>query len=240
MISRYDINWDVPENINFFISTNQTGHSKGKYKHANFSKRVGDDAKYVDSNFVNLKNQLDIKDITLMNQTHSNIILRAREKGGILDCDAMYTENKNVACAVLTADCIPILITEKSGNVIGCIHAGWRGLKSRIIENFFSKINTVHLSDFRVLLGPCISQSNYEVNDEIISHFSNYSKRFEKNNSGNYYMDLRLIAYDILTELGITDVTISKCCTYNDDFYSYRKDKITGRFISLIWFKNDF
>ena len=53
-------------------------------------------------------------------------------------------------------------------------------------------------------------------------------------------MDLRLIAYDILTELGITDVTISKCCTYNDDFYSYRKDKITGRFISLIWFKNDF
>ena len=60
-----------------------------------------------------------------------------------------------------------------------------------------------------------------------------------KNNSGNYYMDIRNIAYDILTDLGISDVTISKSCTYEGKFYSYRREKITGRFISLIWFKND-
>ena len=73
--------------------------------------------------------------------------------------------------------------------------------------------------------------------DEIFSQFSNYRQRFRKNKSGNYYMDLRYISCDILNELGITNVTISKSCTYNDNFYSYRKDKTTGRFVSLIWFK---
>ena len=124
--------------------------------------------------------------------------------------------------------------------MIGCIHAGWRGLKSKIIENFFSKFTSINRSNFRVLLGPCISAESYEVKDEILSQFSNHRDRFRKNKSGNYYMDLRYIACDILNELGITNVTISKSCTYNDNFYSYRKDKTTGRFVSLIWFKNDY
>ena len=236
MITSYNINWHVPPEIGYFISTNQTGFSKGKYKHANFSKKVGDTDELVDLNIMNLKNQLGLKDITFMNQIHSNIILRVNHSDSFLDCDGMFTENRNVACAVLTADCIPLLITEKTGNMIGCIHAGWRGLQSQVIENFFEKLNTLPRRDFRVLLGPCISQAKYEVDDTIMSNFSKYSKRFKKNKSGNYYMDLRHIAYDILTELGVTNVTISKACTFNDDFYSYRKDNITGRFISLIWF----
>lgn len=218
MITRYDINWHIPENIGYFISTNQTGSSTGKYKYANFSKKVGDDENLVDSNITNLENQLNLDRITFMNQTHSNITLRANLNDSYLDCDAIFTDNTKIACAVLTADCIPILITEKTGNMIGCIHAGWKGLKSNIIENFFEKFNTINRHDFRVLLGPCISQKYYEVNDEILSSFTNYSKRFEKNNFGNYYMDLRYIAYDILTDLGITNVTISKSCTYKDNY----------------------
>ena len=237
MITGYDINWNVPGKIGYFISTNRTGQSEGKYKRANFSKQVGDKDISVESNINVLKEQLEIEEIAFMHQSHSNDVLKVNEENIYLHCDAMYTEKKSIACAVLTADCIPILITEKTGSMIGCIHAGWRGLKSQIIENFFDKFHSIKNHDFRVLLGPCISQNNYEVNNEIISYFPNYTKRFKKNNSGNYYMDLRYIAYDILTELGITDVTISKSCTYDDDFYSYRKDKITGRFISLIWFK---
>ena len=236
MITSYNVNWNVPQKIGYFISTNQTGFTKGKYKHANFSKKVGDTSELVDLNITNLKNQLELKDITFMNQTHSNIILRANRSDSFLDCDGMFTDNRNIACAVLTADCIPLLITEKTGNMIGCIHAGWRGLQSQVIENFFKKHNTLPRHDFRVLLGPCISQAKYEVDDTTFSNFSKHSKRFKKNKSGNYYMDLRHIAYDILTELGVTNVTISKACTFNDDFYSYRKDNITGRFISLIWF----
>tara|TARA_B100000035_G_scaffold315479_1_gene336798 strand:+ start:8849 stop:9571 length:723 start_codon:yes stop_codon:yes gene_type:complete len=240
MISKYNIKWHIPANIDYFISTNQTGNSKGKYKHANFSKKVGDVDKIVDKNIIDLKDQLHLKHIAFMNQTHSNTILRVAGRDSYLDCDAIFTENRNIACAVLTADCIPILITEKTGSIIGCIHAGWRGLKSQIIQKFFKHFSTIPPHDFRVLLGPCISQNNYEVNDEIITNFLNYSKRLKKNTQGNYYMDLRHIAYDILNELGITNVTMSGACTYNDNFYSYRRDKITGRFISLIWFKNDF
>ena len=237
MITEYKINWAIPENIGYFISTNKTGNSKGKYKHANFSDQVGEDSKNVESNINELKTLYGLNDITFMNQTHSNTVLKVSREYTHLDCDAMFTEDKTISCAVLTADCIPILVTESSGRMIGCIHAGWRGLQSKIIENFFSKFKSISKSNFRVLLGPCISAQNYEVSDEIFCQFSNYSDRFRKNKSGNYYMDLRYIACDILNELGITNVTISKSCTYNDNFYSYRKDKTTGRFVSLIWFK---
>ena len=139
MISRYDIDWKVPDNIGFFISTNQTGHSKGKYKSANFSFSVGDSEKNVIENIRCLKSQLKISDIVFMQQSHSNIILEANKSKIMQKCDAIFTRNHEISCAVLTADCIPILITEKTGKFIGCIHAGWRGLQSGIIEKFFSE-----------------------------------------------------------------------------------------------------
>ena len=239
MITRYEIDWKVPNNIGFFISTNQTGHSEGKYKSANFSFSVGDNEKNVIENIRCLKSQLKINDIAFMQQSHSNIILEANKSKIMQKCDAIFTRNHGISCAVLTADCIPILITEKTGKFIGCIHAGWRGLQSGIIENFFRKHAKISKSDFKVLLGPCISSQNYEVKEDIFQNFIRYKNRFVKNNSGNYYMDIRNIAYDILTDLGISDVTISRSCTYEGKFYSYRREKRTGRFISLIWFKND-
>ena len=78
----------------------------------------------------------------------------------------------------------------------------------------------------------------YEVDSDILSSFSEHTSHFKYNNSGKYNMDIKNIAYDILHKIGITDVTISSACTYKDDrLFSYRKNKITGRFISLIWFK---
>ena len=236
MISSYEINWSIPKNIGYFISTSKTGLSKGIYKSANFSTNVGEDIRLVNSNIVELKNQLNLDNISFMNQTHSNIVLEACSNNNILNCDGIYSFDKLTSCAVLTADCIPILVTEKNGTLIGCIHAGWKGLKSKVIENFFENHNTIKREDFRVLLGPCISMERYTVNDDVFMHLSKYNKRFIKKNSVSYFMDLRYIAYDILSDLGISDVTISNACTYNDEFYSYRKNKVTGRFISLIWF----
>ncbi len=236
MISSYKIKWSVPKNIGYFISNNKTGLSKGIYKSANFSTNVGEDGRLVNSNIIQLKNQLNLDNISFMNQTHSNIILEASSHDNILNCDGIYSVDKMASCAVLTADCIPILVTEKDATLIGCIHAGWKGLKSKIIENFFEKHSTIKREDFRVLLGPCISMERYTVNDDVFMHLSKYSKRFIKKTSTSYLMDLRHIAYDILSDLGISDVTISNACTYNDEFYSYRKNKVTGRFISLIWF----
>ena len=237
MISKHKISWHIPRNIDFFISNNQTGMSKGVYQCANFSTQVGDDNSSVNSNIDELKKLLNINSISFMNQTHSSVVLEAKNEDIHLDCDAQFTSNKNISCAVLTADCIPILVTNRQGTLIGCIHAGWKGLKNRVIENFFDRLQFIKKSDFIVLLGPCISASKYEVDQEIYENFLKYRKRFKQNKSGNYYMDLRYIANDILSDLGISNVTISKSCTYNDSFYSYRKDGVTGRFISLIWFK---
>ena len=238
MIKEYKTFWSIPNNIGYFISSNEQGHSHDQYKYANFSFKVGDRENSVQSNINDLKNLCSINNIAFMNQMHTNKTRELIYYKNNTNTDGIFTRNKKIACAVLTADCIPLLVTDKLGSFIGCIHAGWRGLKSNIIENFFDNIRFSKLSDLRVLIGPSISKDMYEVDSEILSSFSEHISHFKYNKSGKYYMDIRNIAYDILIKLGITDVTISPACTYKDDrLFSYRKNKITGRFISLIWFK---
>ena len=237
MIKKYNILWDVPKNISYFISLNERGFSRDKFKYANFSYSVGDRYLAVSKNIENLKESNNISNISFMNQTHSNKIKEIKYFKNYINSDAIYTYKSQIACAVMTADCIPILVTNISGSLIGCIHVGWRGLKMNIIQNFFSSLHEDNYN-FKVLIGPCISKRRYEVDDTVYKEFSEYKKFFCKNNDGKYNMDIRLIAHDILSQLGITDVTISPKCTYDDKrFYSYRRNKITGRFVSLIWFK---
>jgi copper oxidase (laccase) domain-containing protein len=89
---------------------------------------------------MNLQQQLLIKNIALMNQSHSNIVNKLINYENYTRSDAIFTNNSQIACAVITADCLPILVTNKSGTFIGCIHAGWRGLIGGIIEKFFKKV----------------------------------------------------------------------------------------------------
>lgn len=237
MIKKYNVSWDIPSNISYFISSNETGYSRGNFKYANFSYSVGDNNLAVSKNIEELKKINHINKISFMNQSHSNKIKKIIYYKSKVNSDAIYTYNTNISCAVITADCIPILITNTSGSMIGCIHAGWRGLKLEIIQKFFDSIPE-DKSNLKVLIGPCISKKRYEVDHKIFREFKSYKKFFSKNKRGRYNMDIRLIAHDILSQLGITDVTISSKCTYDDqNLYSYRKDKLTGRFVSLIWFK---
>jgi len=237
MIKKYNIFWDVPKNISYFISLNEKGFSKDVFEYANFSYSVGDRYLAVAKNIESLKESNNLSNISFMNQTHSNKIKEIKYFKNYINSDAIYTYKSEIACAVMTADCIPILVTNSSGSLIGCIHVGWRGLKLKIIQKFFSSFHEDN-HNFKVLIGPCISQRRYEVDDVVYKEFSEYRKFFCKNNDGKYNMDIRLIAHDIMSQLGITDVTISPKCTYDDKrFYSYRRNKITGRFVSLIWFK---
>ena len=238
MIKEYKTHWSIPKNIGYFISSNETGHSKNQYKYANFSLNVGDNKKSVESNINELKNLFSINKIAFMNQLHTNKTRELIYYKNYTNSDGIFTRNKNIACAVLTADCIPLLVTDRLGSFIGCIHAGWRGLKSNIIEKFFDNTFFRKRSDLKVFIGPSISRDMYEVSGDILSSFSEHTSHFKHNNSGKYNMDIKNIAHDILRKIGITDVTISSACTYKDDrLFSYRKNKTTGRFISLIWFK---
>ena len=237
MIKKYNISWDVPKNISFFISSNEKGFSKDKFAYANFSYTVGDKDKDVSKNIEDLKKSHNISNISFMNQSHSDKIKKIIYYKNFNNSDAIYTYKSNIACAVVTADCVPILVTNLSGTIIGCLHVGWRGLKSNIIQKFFRSLPENN-TNFKVLIGPCISKKRYEVDYQVFKEFPNFKKFFCKNKDAKYNMDIRLIAHDILKQIGIKDVTISPICTYDDKrFYSYRKSKITGRFVSLIWFK---
>ena len=238
MIKEYKTHWSIPENIGYFISSNEKGYSRNQYKYANFSLNVGDKENAVKSNINDLKNLHSINNIAFMNQLHTNKTKELIYYKNYTNTDGIFTRNKNIACAVLTADCIPLLVTDKLGTFIGCIHAGWRGLKLNIIEKFFDNIFFSKCSDLKVLIGPSISKDMYEVDSDVLSSFSEHISHFKYNKSGKYYMDIKNIARDNLHKIGITDVTISPACTYKDNrLFSYRKNKITGRFISLIWFK---
>lgn len=238
MIKEYKTHWSIPENIGYFISSNEKGYSRNQYKYANFSFNVGDKENAVKSNINDLKNLYSINNIAFMNQLHTNKTKELIYYKNYTNTDGIFTRNKKIACAVLTADCIPLLVTDKLGTFIGCIHAGWRGLKSNIIEKFFDNIFFSKCSDLKVLIGPSISRDMYEVDSEILRSFPGHTSHFKHNKSGKYNMDIKNIAYDILRKIGITDVTISPACTCKDNrLFSYRKNKITGRFISLIWFK---
>ena len=232
--------WNIPNNISFFISSiDASNKSKLHSIHENFSNPIvnpGSDSKL---NVMYLKQQLSIKNIALMNQSHSNIVNELIDYENYTRSDAIFTNNSEIACAVITADCLPILVTNKSGTFIGCIHAGWRGLIGGIIEKFFKRVQNIDKSEFKVLIGPSISKKRYEVGQFIFDLFSEYSNHFTYNNNGKYNMDLRNIANEILSRQGISDVTISSECTFdNQSFFSYRRDKTSGRFISLIWFNN--
>ena len=232
--------WDIPNNISFFISSTETSNKdKLHLINENFSNPLMIQDSNTRLNVMNLQQQLLIKNIALMNQSHSNIVNKLIDYENYTRSDAIFTHNSQIACAVITADCLPILVTNKSGTFIGCIHAGWKGLIGGIIENFFKKVHNIDKSEFKVLIGPSISKKRYEVDQFIFALFSAYSNQFPYNNNGKYNMDLRNIANEILLRQGISDVTISSECTFdNQSFFSYRRDKTSGRFISLIWFNN--
>ena len=165
--------WDIHDNISFFISSTETSNKdKLHLLHENFSNPLVIQDSNTRLNVINLQQQLLIKNIALMNQSHSNIVNKLIDYENYTRSDAIFTNNSQIACAVITADCLPILVTNKSGTFIGCIHAGWRGLIGGIIEKFFKKIENIDKSEFKVLIGPSISKKRYEVGQFIFDLFS--------------------------------------------------------------------
>jgi len=164
------------------------------------------------------------------NKRHSNSLVRA---------DASYTKQKELPCVVMTADCLPLLLTNKKGTWVSAIHAGWRGLCRGIIESTVAKYEGKS-EELIAWLGPAISQTHFEVGAEVREAFLAVDKRYEagfKSHKPNYFMaDLYFIARKKLSCLNITSFG-GELCTFEDAerFYSYRRDGETGRMASLIW-----
>ena len=175
-----------------------------------------------------------------LRQVHGVGVIDASRYTGPVDADAAYTRAQNVVCAVMAADCMPVLLADERGEAVGIAHAGWRGLSGGVIE---AAVAAMALPARRLLawLGPAIGPAAYEVGDEVRDSFLKFDARasaaFAANRPGHWLLDLYAVAQQRLVALGVKQVCGGGFCTASDAarFHSYRRDKSPARMAAAIW-----
>lgn len=235
-------NWPAPSHIKAFTTVRSGGVSQPPFDHFNLANHVGDFCEHVNTNRALLKKQLRLPaEPTWIQQTHSTIAIKASLENVEKEADAAYTDQPNQICIVLTADCLPILLTNKQGTHVAAIHAGWRGLANGIIEATLANL-AMPREDLLVWLGPAIGPLNFEVGDEVRNQFITMQPQAESaflpSPNKRWYANLYELATLRLHAQGINSIFGGEYCTYADAqlFYSYRRDSgKTGRMATLIW-----
>jgi polyphenol oxidase len=231
--------WPAPSNIHAATTLRIGGVSLDKYASLNLATHVGDDPELVDQNRQILISRLNLPSEPIwLHQTHSNLAIKITARSVPLHGDASYTNQVGVVCAVMTADCLPLLICAADGSEIAAIHAGWRGLLDGIIDN---TINALQSRNVLVWLGPAIGLDCFEVGEEVraayLAKSTEYASAFKQKNEDKWLADIYQLARINLSALGISKIFGGNFCTVTDHerFYSYRRDKDTGRMATLIW-----
>ena len=174
-----------------------------------------------------------------LEQTHSNICLEASSA----ECigDAVITQEKGVVCAVLTADCLPIFISNQHGTQVGVVHAGWKGVLNGVIESTIAKFSDTNLLAH---FGPAISQTAFTVGDDVYQQFIGKDVKLKDafiQKGDKHQLDIYQAARIILKDLGVESITGGDECTFKqkDKYFSYRRDgEKSGRMAHLIWIKS--
>jgi len=230
-----------PKNINV-ISTKRYLSERSKdflngFDSFNIADHVADNSQKVFDNRKKLVRYYDLpSEPRYLNQIHSDKCLTFNSS----ECegDAIYSNRKNEVCAILTADCLPIFITDTLGQEIAVIHAGWKGLLKGVIEETIKSFDSKNLV---VHFGPAISQDSFEVGEEVRDQYVSKDislKSSFKVNTGKQYLDLYSAAKLILNSFDIYKISGGNECTFKqkDKYFSYRRDgKHSGRMANLIW-----
>jgi len=233
-------NWEAPHHIKAFTTTRQYGFSHYPFHYANLGIRSGDHQARVIENREKLKEcqQMPSEPVWLT-QTHSTTVVDASVNDNPFG-DASVTRRIGQVLVILTADCVPILITNSAGTEVAAIHAGWRGLCNGIIEQTIATMHTTG-HDCIAWIGPSICGHCFEVGEEVCQHFHQnyaYTPRycFKQN---KWHINLNRLAEHILRSTGVKAVSQSNLCTFEQKnlFYSYRRDGQTGRIGTFIWFE---
>ena len=236
--------WSAPENIKAFTTTRLSGYSQGDYAGLNLASHVKDRLHDVEKNRQLLIDQVNLPEQPLwLDQVHGINVVNAATVLQSVTADAAYCDQQNKICAVLTADCLPVLICNRQGTKVAAAHAGWRGLLAGVMEE---TIHAMHepVENILVWLVPAIGAQVFEVGDEVKQAFANDTPEtkmaFKANRSGHYLADIYQIAKIRLNKIGIKSVSGGDYCTYTDSkhFYSYRRQANTGRMATLIWMES--
>ena len=237
--------WHAPKQIHGFTTIRTGGASLPPFDSFNLGDHVNDNPQNVAQNRALLVERFELPQAPLyLTQTHSTRVIELPYDGENLEADAAYTNQANQICLVMTADCLPVLFYNKQGNEVAAAHAGWRGLCDGILEETVAKFQCP-ASDISAWLGPAISENAFQVGEEVVKQFcavdplAQKAFRPDPTASGKFLGNLYQIAKQRLNKLGITQITGGEHCTYTeaDKFFSYRRDKQTGRMATLIWFE---
>lgn len=231
--------WPAPANVHALSTSRRGGVSGTPYADLNLGEHVGDDAQAVAQNRALLRRHLPADPLWLK-QVHGTAVVDADRVTGTPEADACVARQANKVCAVLTADCLPLLLCDRQGTAVAAAHAGWRGLAEGVIE---ATVAAMRRDSAALLawLGPVIGPQAFEVGDEVRERFlmqdSAAATAFIPHGKGKWLADLPLLARLRLAQCGVTQVSGGDACTFSEAtrFFSYRREGTTGRMASLIW-----
>jgi YfiH family protein len=231
--------WPAPANVRSLQTTRAGGISSVPYDSLNLGDHVGDAPLAVQRNRMQLNSLLPSEPVWL-NQVHGTTVANADRASCLPQADACIARHRAAVCAVMTADCLPVLLCDTQGSVVGVAHAGWKGLAAGVIE---ATVKSMDVAPETVMawLGPAISRDAFEVGDEVRAAFvavqPQAASAFVAGKSGKWFADLYALARLRLNALGITRVYGGGSCTFGERerYYSYRRDGATGRMGTFIW-----
>ena len=234
--------WPAPPQVKALCTARRGGVSKGPYAEMNLGDHVGDDPSAVAQNRAILRDKLALPaEPHWLSQVHGCDVAKAAEDPRGCRADAIVATDARQVCAVLTADCLPLLLCDRKGTRVAAVHAGWRGLAAGVVEAAVEGLD-VPPTEVLCWLGPAIGPDAFEVGPEVLERFVELGGDaagavFRPGAKGKWLADLYALAAQRLSRFGVHRVWGGGLCTFSDqqNFFSYRRDGVTGRMASLIW-----
>jgi len=244
--------WPVAGTVRALITTRAGGYSGGPWAAADGSGGMnlglgGDDAAAVTRNRARLREELPGNPCWLQQVHGAAVVDAAALTGTLVQADAALSTRTGVVCCVLVADCLPVLLADTNGRGVAVAHAGWRGMAAGVIQNTARALRGAigdPAARFAAYLGPAIGPDHFEVGPEVLEAMERYLPQaraaFRDGGADKMHADLFALARMALSQVGVRDVFGGCDCTFADParFYSYRRDKVTGRHAALIWLQH--
>ncbi|WP_194840826.1 peptidoglycan editing factor PgeF [Filobacillus milosensis] len=246
-------------NVTAGFSTRQNGYSQAPFNSMNLGLHVKDQRVHVLKNRQKFSEWIKrpLSDWKSLNQVHSNEIIdlttwdgdlnKLKHDEAAIDADGMLTDTPNHVLTAFYADCVPLLFKAKHSNLIGIAHAGWKGTVKNIgplmVNKFMEK--GIKPGEIEVIIGPCISKKNYEVDQRVVDHIPEayHDEVLTPTTEGHFLLDLKRLNFLYLVDADVISdyIYITEYCTFKDEelFYSYRRDQgETGRMMAFIYLNN--
>ena len=231
--------WPAPSNVRAIMTTRAGGVSSGVFASLNLGSHVGDSVDHVAENRRRLRALVPDEPLWL-EQVHGTQVVAMEHAATGTPADAVVSRAPGRVCAIMTADCLPVILCDRDGAVVAAAHAGWRSLCHGVLENAVRSMN-VPPETLMAWMGVAIGPTAFEVGAEVRSAFLEKDARaaeaFTPQHGEKWLADLYLLATQRLNACGVSAVFGRNGCTYRDAdrFFSYRRDGVTGRMVTCVW-----